>query len=70
MTKIPLLATGAFTLNSPVLGLYKYKALLVYRFSAVPVVAAANTGYRLLAVEVSLLSAEPPIDFHAGLEPL
>ena len=56
--------------KSPVDGLYKYLALDVYKFSAVPVVAAANTGYKLLAVDVSLLNAEPPIDFHAGDEPL
>ena len=66
---MPFDATGTLDCNSPVLGLYKRNALPVYKFSAVPLVAPANTGYKLLAVVVSLLSAEPPIDFQAGEAP-
>ena len=66
----PLPDTIAVEVKSPVLGLYNNLALPVYRFSAVPVVAPANTGYRLLVVLVSLLRADPPIDFQAGDAPL
>ena len=65
MTNIPLLATGAFTLNSPVEGLYSRLAFPVYTVKAVPEVALANNGYRLLAVLVSFAIAAPPTEAQA-----
>ena len=55
----PLTANGAETLNSPVDGWYRYLALDVYTVVGVPVVAAANSGYSVEAVVVSLLIAAP-----------
>jgi len=62
---MPLLATGTLACNSPVLGLYKRKALPVNKVDAVPVVAFANSGKTLVAVLVSLLKAAPPTDDQA-----
>jgi hypothetical protein len=42
-----------------VLGLNRYCALLVYSVVGVPVVAAANSGYRFVAVLVSFESDAP-----------
>ena len=70
MIVIPLPDTIAVEVKSPVLGLYSSLVFPVYRFCAVPDVAAANTGYKLEVVLVSLLRADPPIDFQAGDEPL
>jgi hypothetical protein len=67
---MPLLATKAVACSSPVDGLYKYLALLVYTVVAVPLVALAKMGYRLVAVAVSLLIVEPPTGSHAGDAPL
>ena len=60
-TMMPFPATGTSTFNSPVLGLYKYFALLVKIVDGVPVVALANNGNRSVAVLVSLLTAAPPV---------
>ena len=56
--------------NSPVDGLYRYLALLVYTVVAVPLVALAKIGYRLVDVAVSLLIVDPPTGNHAGDAPL
>ena len=62
---MPLLATGTEAWNSPVEGLYSNLALEVNKLDAVPVVADANSGNKLLAVVVSLLSAAPPTEANA-----
>jgi hypothetical protein len=50
--------------------LYKYLASLVYTCAAVPLVAAADRGYRFEEVDVSFEIADPPTDFHAAEDPL
>jgi hypothetical protein len=60
-----LLALITEEANSPVLGLYSNLALPVNNVEAVPVVALANSGKRLVAVDVSLLKAAPPTEAHA-----
>ena len=63
---MPLLARGAFTLSSPVLGLNRYCAFDVNSVEAVPVVADANKGKTFVDVLVSLLSAAPPTEAQAA----
>jgi hypothetical protein len=64
---MPLDAITADACNSPVLGLYRYFALLVNMVDGVPVVALANNGNRLLAVVVSLLKLAPAVPFDAAV---
>ncbi len=54
-----MLETIAVELNSPVLGLYRSLALLVYTVVGTPDVAPANIGYKLLVVLVSLANDAP-----------
>ena len=70
LTKMPLAATGALTLSSPVLGLYRYSALDVYSVEMLPLVTPANVGYRSEAVDVSLLTTAPPSSAQVEVEEL
>ena len=65
---MPLLATSAVACNSPVDGLYRNFALLVYTVEAVPLVALAKSGYTFVDVLVSFVMDAPPTDDHK--EPL
>ncbi len=65
LTTKPFDATNALACNSPVEGLYKNLALEVNRLDAVPLVADANKGNKLLAVAVSLVIAAPPTEANA-----
>jgi hypothetical protein len=56
---MPLLETCVVAVNSPVLGLYRYLASPVYIVDTAPDVALANSGYKLVAVAVSLLMVAP-----------
>ena len=59
LAKMPLLATTSDDWNSPVLGVYKSLALLVFSVVAEPLVAEANNGYTAVAVLVSLEIVAP-----------